>query len=100
MNQIYYFQFYYYVNQKDRASEWKCQPNHWLSTSLLTHEIVVGWFALNMGSFISTAMACWVKNDGWSTVYYDPQEYGIWWLLLQVPVTFIWQVIKTITFIL
>jgi len=86
-----FLHFYYYVNQKDRASEWKCQPNHWLSTSLLTHEIVVGWFALNMGSFISTAMACWVKNDGWSMVYYDPKEYGLAWLFLQVPVTFIWQ---------
>ena len=25
-------------------------------------------------------------------VYYDPKEYGLIWLFLQVPVTFIWQV--------
>ena len=80
------------VNQKDRASEWKCQPNYWLSTQLLIHEIVVGFFALNMGSFISTGMACWVKNGGWSMVYYDPAEYGYGWLFLQIPITFIWQV--------
>ena len=80
------------MNKKDRASEWKCQPNYWLSTQLLIHEIVVGFFALNMGSFISTGMACWVKNGGWSMVYYDPAEYGYGWLFLQIPITFIWQV--------
>jgi len=86
-----FLHFYYYVNKKDRASEWKCQPNYWLSTQLLIHEIVVGFFALNMGSFISTGMACWVKNGGWSMVYYDPAEYGYGWLFLQIPITFIWQ---------
>jgi len=86
-----FLHFFYYVHKKDKAEEWKCQPNHWLSNKLLIHEIAVGWFALNMGSFISTCMACWVKNGGWSTVYYDPSQYGYAWLILQVPVTFIWQ---------
>ena len=80
------------MHKRDRAAEWKCQPHYWLSTSVHLHEIVVGWFALNMGSFISTCMACWVVNDGWSMVYYDSSEYGYAWIILQFPVIFIYQV--------
>ena len=123
---VIYFQFYYYVNQRSTARDWKCQPDHWLPANLEIHEIVVGAFSLAIGSFLSSILACWIINDGWSTgitnqllfvsrnivifqiskwkfehtcyltVYFDPKEYGYAWLLIQVPFIFIWQVSRTL----
>jgi hypothetical protein len=56
------------------TEEWKCQPKHWLSPEVEFHEIVVGAFSLALGSFLSATMACWVMNDGYSTIYFDPVE--------------------------
>ena len=85
------FQFYYYVNQRDNAKDWKCQPNNWLPSQLEFHEIILGFFSLNIGTLISTFLACWVINGGWSMVYVDPKEYGYFWLAVQTPVVFIYQ---------
>jgi lathosterol oxidase len=80
------------VWQKDRAHEWKCQPNHWLSPALERHEIIVGAFSVTVGAIVSATLACWVINDGYTTLYFNPGEYGWFWLLVQTPVTFIFQV--------
>ena len=64
---VIYFQFYYYVNKRSTARDWKCQPDHWLPANLEIHEIVVGAFSLAIGSFLSSILACWIINDGWST---------------------------------
>ena len=82
----------YYYLRRDTPEEWKCQPKHWLSAELERHEIVVGAFSLTIGSFISACMACWVVNDGWSTIYYNVAEYGYLWFILQFPAIFILQV--------
>ena len=87
-------QIAYYVLRRDKPEEWKCQPYQWLPRDLEIHEMVVGWFSLSIGSLISSALACWVMNGGWSTLYFDPAEHGYVWLVLQIPVIFIWQVIK------
>ena len=86
------FQLTYYVLRRDKPEEWKCQPYHWLPRDLELHEMVVGAFSLAIGSFISASMACWVMNDGYSKIYFDPAEHGYAWFFLQFPVIFIWQV--------
>lgn len=78
--------------RKDKPEEWKCQPYNWLPRDLEIHEMVVGAFSLAIGSFISAAAACWVMNDGYSKIYFDPAEHGYFWLVIQLPVVFIWQV--------
>ena len=85
-------QIAYYVNRRDKPEEWKCQPYQWLPKELEIHEIVVGAFSLALGSFISASVACWVMNDGYSKIYFDPAEHGYLWLILQLPIIFIWQV--------
>lgn len=82
---------YYYILQRHKAKEWKCQPDHWLSTELELHEIAVGFFSLNIGSLISSLLACWVFNGGWSMIYLDWKEYGLLWFFLQWPLIFAWQ---------
>jgi len=86
-----YLHIAYYVLRRDKPEEWKCQPYQWLPRDLEIHEMVVGWFSLSIGSLISSALACWVMNGGWSTLYFDPAEHGYVWLVLQIPVIFIWQ---------
>ena len=87
-----YLQITYYVLRKDTPEDWKCQPYHWLPKELEIHEIVVGAFSLAIGSLISSAMACWIMNGGWTKLYFDHTEHGYLWLLIQTPLVFIWQV--------
>ena len=85
-------QWYYYVRQRDRPEEWKCQPTKWLSPELERHEILLGGFSLLLGSIVSGFLSCYISNGGWTRIYYDISEYGWLWDFLQFPVTFIWQV--------
>lgn len=85
-------QWYFYVRQRASAAEWKCQPNSWLSTELELHEIKVGSLALLVTGSFSAFLTCWIYNGGYSSVYYDWNEYGIAWLFLQFPVVFLYQV--------
>merc|ERR1711976_651622 len=86
-----YLHITYYVLRKDTPEDWKCQPYHWLPKELEIHEIVVGAFSLAIGSLISSAMACWIMNGGWTKLYFDHTEHGYLWLLIQTPLVFIWQ---------
>lgn len=81
----------YYVLRRDKPEEWKCQPYAWLPRELEIHEMIVGAFSLAIGSFISASIACWVMNDGYSKIYFDPAEHGYFWLVIQLPIIFIWQ---------
>lgn len=86
-----FLHWYYYVRQRDRPEEWKCQPTKWLSPELERHEILLGGFSLLLGSIVSGFLSCYISNGGWTRIYYDISEYGWLWYFLQFPVTFIWQ---------
>jgi len=86
-----YLHIKYYVLRRDTPEDWKCQPYHWLPKELEIHEIAVGLFSLTIGSFLSSAMACWIMNGGWTKMYFDHTEHGYLWLLIQTPLIFIWQ---------
>ena len=80
------------MRQRDRAHEWKCQPEKWLSPELELHEILLGSLSMLCVSAVSGTIACYSYNGGsLQKVYYQPDEYGWLWFFLQVPVTFILQ---------
>lgn len=83
--------WYYYVRQRDRPEEWKCQPNKWLPAELELHEIKLGSLSLFVGSIISGVTSCYISNGGWTAIYYDVSDFGWVWFFLQLPVVFIWQ---------
>lgn len=91
-----FLHWYYYVRQRDRPHEWKCQPNKWLSPELERHEIILGSTSLICGSLISGTLSCYIMNGGWTYIYYDFSQYGWLWAILQWPAIFIWQV-KSVT---
>ncbi|XP_018009205.1 delta(7)-sterol 5(6)-desaturase ERG3B isoform X2 [Hyalella azteca] len=86
-----FLHWYYYVNRRDRAHEWKCQPDNWLSPELERHEILLGSFSLFIGATISSLVSCYVMNGGETCIYYNIDEYGWTWYFISWPFTFIWQ---------
>lgn len=87
------FQWYFYIRQRDRPEEWKCQPYKWLPPELELHEIILGSISLMCANTFSSLIACYISNGGWSMVYYGLLDYGWFWLLFQAVFIFIYQVI-------
>ncbi|KAL0833089.1 hypothetical protein ABMA28_001199 [Loxostege sticticalis] len=85
-----FLHWYFYVKRRDRAHEWKIQPNKWLSPELERHEIMVGTCSLLLVGSFSAFLATYIYNGNPSTVYYQFDEYGWTWFFLQFPVIFIY----------
>lgn len=82
------FQWYFYVRQRDRPYDWKCQPTVFMDPALERHEIIFGSLSLLCNSFVSAILATYIKNGGYTTIYYDFGQYGYFWLVAQLPVCF------------
>ena len=57
--------------------------------------MVIGLFSLTIGNVLSAAVACWILNGGYTTMYYGMGDKGYLWWFLQWPVIFIYQVQPT-----
>jgi len=87
-----FLHWYYYVGQRDRSHEWKCQPNKFLTPDSERFEIFIGSLSLVFGSAISAAISTYIANGGPGTkVYFQPGEFGYIWLVLQIPLVFMYQ---------
>ncbi|KAF2357014.1 Fatty acid hydroxylase [Trinorchestia longiramus] len=86
-----FLHWYYYVNRRDRAHEWKCQPEKWLSPELERHEVLLGSFSLLIGATLSSLISCYIMNGGETYIYYDIADYGWSWYFFSWPLTFVWQ---------
>lgn len=86
------FQWYFYVQRREKATEWKLQPTKWLSPELELHEIMVGTFALFITGTYSATLACYIYNGNPCTIYYQVDQYGWAWFFLQFAVIFVYQV--------
>ncbi|KFM72211.1 putative C-5 sterol desaturase 1, partial [Stegodyphus mimosarum] len=92
---IYYFglcgflQWYFYVRQRDRPEDWKCQPKKFLSWEDEKHEILLGTACMFTGSVISAFLSCWTVNGGYTALYYNIYDYGIPYFLLSIPLTYL-----------
>ncbi|XP_059047780.1 uncharacterized protein LOC131843181 [Achroia grisella] len=85
-----FLHWYFYMNRRHLAHEWKLQPTKWLSPELERHEIFVGTSSLLITGSFSAALATYIYNGNPSTVYYQFDEYGWLWFFLQFPVIFIY----------
>lgn len=85
-------QWYWYVRQRDRPELWKCQAK-WLSVELERHEIMYGSRSLLIVNTVTSLLSCYIANGGWSTIYYQFDQYSWTWYFLQWPIIFIYQVI-------
>ncbi|XP_038109869.1 lathosterol oxidase [Culex quinquefasciatus] len=87
-----FIHWYFYINRRDKAHEWKCQPEKFLSPELELHEILVGASSLLIVSILSGFVACYALNGGKGlTIYYGWNEYGWLWFALQFVAIFVYQ---------
>ncbi|XP_015606342.1 lathosterol oxidase [Cephus cinctus] len=85
-----FLHWYFYVHQRDKADEWKCQPKKWLTPELERHEIIVGSFSLLLANTFTASLACYMSNGGPCSVYYKFDEYSWAYFVLQWPIIFIY----------
>lgn len=86
-------QWNFYVRQRDRPHEWKCQPEKFLSPEVERHEIIFGTCSMLLVSTLGATLAWYSVNDGYyATIYYTIDGYGWTWFIIQFPIIFIWQV--------
>ncbi|KAJ0178589.1 hypothetical protein K1T71_005364 [Dendrolimus kikuchii] len=85
-----FLHWYFYVKRRDRAKEWKIQPNKWLTPELERHEILIGTMSLLIVNTFSAFLATYIINGNPSTIYYQFEEYGWIWFFLQFPIIFIY----------
>ncbi|CAL4178398.1 unnamed protein product [Meganyctiphanes norvegica] len=83
--------WYYYIHLRDRASEWKIQPDKFPSTKTQIKEIVQGSSSLLLCSIISGILSCYTANEGPSRIYYNISDYGWIWYAVSCPLAFTWQ---------
>ncbi|GAB6019637.1 hypothetical protein CHUAL_001199 [Chamberlinius hualienensis] len=86
-----YLQWYFYIRQKDKSDQWKCQPNKFLSPEQERHEIVLGSLNVGFGGLFFGAVACYIYNGGPTAIYFKPDEYGWAYLILSIPIHFMYQ---------
>lgn len=85
-----YLQWQYYYKQRHQPHNWKCQPKKFLTASNERHEILVGTMNILYGGSISGTVSCWIANGNYSTVYFQPGEYGYLYFIFSIPAVFLY----------
>ncbi len=80
--------YVYYVRRRDRAAEWKLQPKRFLPTRLVRNAFWLGSLNMLIGASLGGVFAWHVLRGGTSSLYFDPREHGLPWLVLSGLVTF------------
>lgn len=86
-----FLHWWWYVRQRDNPETWKCQPKQWLSQELQKHAIKAGSKNIGIGSMIFGSVACYISNGGYTTLYTEWDEYGWPYLIISVPLIFLYQ---------
>lgn len=88
--------YWYYVKNKQKASQWKLQPKKFLSKKLAREAMLLGLFNYNLASMSFGVIFWGVFEKGWSRLYYDFNDYGWDWTILSVFLC--WLFIETCAF--
>eukprot|EP00756_Hemistasia_phaeocysticola_P020158 Hpha_TRINITY_DN15705_c2_g19::TRINITY_DN15705_c2_g19_i1::g.42128::m.42128/K00227/SC5DL, ERG3; Delta7-sterol 5-desaturase len=81
---------YYGRENRKRASEWKCQPEKFLSQSREREEYVLGCINAALGTTYAFGMFLAELRWGCTQLYFNVDDYGLVWYLLSVPAVFLW----------
>jgi lathosterol oxidase len=72
--------YHYYVRRRDRAAQWKLQPDRWLQRGQVRDAFMLGSINILMGSVLGGTLAWHVARGGWSRIYFDAGRFGWAWL--------------------
>lgn len=73
--------WHFYVRRRTDAAQWKLQPKRFLKPSLVRHAFWLGSINILIGAGVGGTFAWHVVRGGWSSLYFDPLEHGLHWLI-------------------
>lgn len=85
-----FFQYFYYIKRRDRAEEWKCQPDKFLTSENEKHEFLLGSANMLLGATISGFISCYIVNGGYTTLYYNISDRGWLYFLASIPALYLY----------
>jgi lathosterol oxidase len=80
--------WHFYVRRRDEAASWKLQPKRFMQPSLVRHSFWLGTFNIVLGGLCGGTFAWHVTRGGWSSLYFDPFEHSVPWLLASAVATY------------
>jgi lathosterol oxidase len=73
--------WWFYVRRRDEAEQWKLQPKRFLKPKLAREAFWLGSGNIVMGGIVGGTFSWNVVRGGWSSLYFDPLEHGVPWLI-------------------
>lgn len=80
--------WWFYVRRRDQAEQWKLQPRRFMPKKMVRHAFWLGSFNIVMGGVVGGIFTWNVLRGGWSSLYFDPLEHGVHWLIASAIVGF------------
>jgi lathosterol oxidase len=82
---------FYNARMKEKAQEWKCQPDNFLSDKHHREEVVWGMFNAGWAGVLGTGIFYGHLNGMWNMkLYYDVNEHGWWDFVRGFVLVFFW----------
>lgn len=78
----------YYIKRRDDAAAWKIQPKRWQPAKKHRWGITVAAGNMVLGGLLSGSFVYYLSQGGYSTLYYDVDDYGLAYSLLSVVLMF------------
>ncbi|XP_063969345.1 uncharacterized protein LOC129281160 isoform X1 [Lytechinus pictus] len=85
-----YLKWYYYIQRRERAADWKCQPDRFLKPEEDRLEFWLGSLNMVIGSFISGTLVTYIMNGGETKLYYGINDYGWGYFIASIPLTYLY----------
>src|SRR5687768_627166 len=79
---------WFYGRRPGDAAAWKLQPRRFLSGRMTRHAFALGSFNMVVGATVGGLFAWHVVRGGYSSLYFDPLEHGVPWLVGSAVVTY------------
>jgi lathosterol oxidase len=80
--------WWFYVRRRAEAEQWKLQPKRFMKPELVRHAFWLGSVNIVMGGIVGGVFSWNVVRGGWSSLYFDPLEHGVPWLIASALVGF------------
>jgi lathosterol oxidase len=80
--------WWFYVRRRAEAEQWKLQPKRFMKPEMVRHAFWLGSFNMVLGGVVGGTFSWHVVRGGWSSLYFDPLEHGVPWLIASAIVGF------------
>lgn len=78
----------FYVRRRTDAARWKVQSKRFMPPAKVRHAFWLGSLNMALGALGGGVFTWHVLSGGWSTLYFDPLEHGVPWLVFSALATY------------